>query len=184
MLKGLSQGDKEAWNLLYDRFFQPLCYFSHSLIQDLHQAEDIAMVSLTRVWDQKRDYPGFTALKSFLYTVVRNASLDYIKHQQVRNSAATELLRQTVDIEDELTARQLEAELLKYVYDSVEALPDRAREVFHLVYTEGLSTEEISRKLQIPEQTVRNNKSRALQLLKLAILKKNLYWWGFFLVFT
>lgn len=169
-----SEGDKTAFEQVYHQFYQPVCYFAYRFTQDMPQAEDIASVVLAKVWERRTDFSDPAAVKAFLYVSARNASLDYLKSQKVRSGAAGELRYQALLSDDAAMAGQLEAQLLKHIYDAVESLPPRAKEIFRMIYIEGLSTEAIAAKLQLPVQTVRNNKARALELLRVQLLKKDI----------
>ncbi len=66
----------------------------------------------------------------------------------------------------------LRVELLKEIYDEIENLPGRCRQVFKALFIEGLSTDQIAENLSINVQTVRTQKARAIQLIKIQLLKK------------
>lgn len=65
-----------------------------------------------------------------------------------------------------------ESQDLRYVWDAVNELPVRYREVIHLFYQEGYSTGEIAQIVGRREGTVRSDLTRARKELK-AILKEN-----------
>ena len=56
----------------------------------------------------------------------------------------------------------------------IENLPDRCKEIFRLIFIDGLTTDQIGERLNISPQTVRTQKARALDLIKSELLKKNL----------
>ena len=71
-------------------------------------------------------------------------------------------LEATEDIQNEL----IEIEMLQKVYEAVESLPPKCREVFKMLYVEGLSYKDVSARLDLSVQTVRNHKSYAVNLLR------------------
>jgi RNA polymerase sigma factor (sigma-70 family) len=65
------------------------------------------------------------------------------------------------------------AEYLQLLYAQVNELPDRCREVFRLYFFEQRTTREIADLLNITEQTVRNQKTKAVHLLRALLLKRS-----------
>lgn len=149
----------------------------------MQQSEDIAAVSLIKVWERRQDFSELKSIQSFLYTTARNAALDYLKSQRVRSKAAKKLLVEAESNDDQVMTYQIEAQLLKHVYDAIETLPATARQVFNMVYIDLLTVDAIAEKLNMPVQTVRNNKSRAIQLLRIELLKRNITPITFFCLF-
>jgi RNA polymerase sigma-70 factor (ECF subfamily) len=63
---------------------------------------------------------------------------------------------------------------MQRIYEEIEKLPKKCRQVFKLAYMDGLGNEEIANLLNITYQTVKNQKVRALKILRLALLHKGL----------
>lgn len=60
--------------------------------------------------------------------------------------------------------------LLQEIYHkTVDALPERCREVFKLSRNEDLSVKEIAKRLEISPKTVENQMTKALKHLRLAL---------------
>jgi len=70
-----------------------------------------------------------------------------------------------------MTRLEQQAELLQRIYEEIEKLPKKCRQVFKLAYLDGLSNEEIAELLHINYQSVKNQKVRALKILRLALNK-------------
>ncbi|MES1160647.1 MAG: sigma factor-like helix-turn-helix DNA-binding protein, partial [Bacteroidota bacterium] len=68
----------------------------------------------------------------------------------------------------------LKAEVLKSIHKEIENLPRSCGNVFKMAYLEGMSNSEIAETLQINNQSVRNHKQRAIKLLRLALLNRNI----------
>jgi RNA polymerase sigma-70 factor (ECF subfamily) len=99
---------------------------------------------------------------------VRNRCLDQLR----KNGLQTEQLKpyDTYGIidEDDLQERsEIEARL----WTAIDSLPEKCREVFLLSKRDGLKYEEIAAELGISENTVRNQISKALKMLKEGVRK-------------
>jgi RNA polymerase sigma-70 factor (ECF subfamily) len=56
--------------------------------------------------------------------------------------------------------------LNNHIHQAVDVLPEKCREVFQLSRFEQLSVDQIAQKLQISPQTVKNQLSKALQVVR------------------
>jgi RNA polymerase sigma-70 factor (ECF subfamily) len=71
------------------------------------------------------------------------------------------------DIEDQISQHAIiESLLIKEIYEAVEELPERCRQVFKMIYIEGLDADVIAHQLSITPSTVRSQKRHALELLR------------------
>lgn len=169
LLGRLAEGDNSAFDIIFRTYYQPLCYFAEKLTQETAVAQDMAADCFFKVLQQKRGFPSIAALRSFLYTVVRNNCLDYIKTQK-RHTAGNEELGLLATHTDESIERQIiMTEVLASINRSIKELPEKYREIMELALIEGMKNEDIAAKLGIAHQTVRNHKSAALKLLRYAI---------------
>ncbi|MGK6351728.1 RNA polymerase sigma factor [Parapedobacter sp. DT-150] len=166
LLIRLREGSTEAFDQIFKCYFKPVCYFALQLTNNRQQAEDIASESLHKVWANRMNFDGMPALKAFLYKVAKNTALNYLKSLKVRTTVHEEVLYLSERQEDFILSKIVKAQLLGHIYEEVEKMPFKIKAVFKLMYQEGLSTKEVSDKLQIPEQSVRNAKTRAVNLLK------------------
>lgn len=152
---------------LFDTLYDPLLYFAFHYVKSIETAEEIVSDAFIVLWQKRDSFTDFNRVKSFLYTCVKNASLNHIRdhkvktHQQDIDDLADVLMDDT-----DLLARMIRVELLELIYKKTQELPDQQQEVFRLHYIEQLSHEEISQKLNISLNTVYIHKSRALSYLK------------------
>lgn len=168
----LREGKERAFQQIYLKYYRPVCYFAYNLVNDMSQAEDIASETFSKLWVLRQNFNEMPSVKSFLYTAARNASLNYLKSLKVRTTTHDELLYLAENEEDFVLSKIIRAQLLQSIYCEVERFPDKVREVFRLFFEEGLGTREIALRLDMPEQSVRNTKTRALDMLRHTLLRK------------
>jgi len=73
-----------------------------------------------------------------------------------------------------ISGGNVEAEMLAELKKEVDLLPRKCMNIFRLAFYEGLDTNAIARKLGLSVKTVRNQKAKAVQLIRVSALKKNL----------
>lgn len=176
MVQQLQKGNKKAFEWLYDQQYITVFMFARRFVTDQQAAEDITTEVFLKLWDRLTDFDSLPAIQSFLHVSTRNACLNYIRNrsrQSVQQQRWEYLLQQ--DEEEVLAQQQLQADIYRHVYDEIEKLSPQLKIVFRLAYIEGLSNEEIADRLGINNQSVRNDKSRALKQIRMAMMDKNIY---------
>lgn len=148
---------------LFDLLYLRLCRFADQIISDSATAEDIVQEAFIKFWQRNAEIKDLPAIKTFLYVMVRNACLNHLKHQKVVQKFA----QTQTEVAEE--AAVLKAEVWGEVHRAIASLPEGCRNVFKLSYLEGLKNQEIADELKISINTVKTQKARALELLKLRL---------------
>jgi RNA polymerase sigma-70 factor (ECF subfamily) len=168
-LQALRQQSHTAYDRLYANFYRPLCYFAEGLIHDATAAEDMVTESLIKLLQEVPEMNSIRQLKSYLYTITRNACYDYLRANE-RHRHSHEEIGYLKGFDLETAERQLiRAEILQAIYAAIEGLPERNKNIVKLALLEGKNNEEIATQLRITDQTVRNRKSEGLAMLRLTL---------------
>lgn len=149
-------------------------YFSLSITQDQQQAEDIALDALVKLWQAPARFESIGKLRSYLFTLARNASLNYLKHLRVRQRTAQELSGTEIPVDAQLESLVVESDLMRLIYREVAGLPEPYRQVISLLYMEDLPSAEAAERLGISMENLRQRKGRAIKELKNKLLRKGL----------
>jgi RNA polymerase sigma-70 factor (ECF subfamily) len=165
----LAAGNTNAFKTLFDRHYKQLVYFAGKFTGDSAEAEDIVMEVFARFWQKRSESAAIANLSSFLFSSVKNACIDFLRkearHPMLLQNISTELLNDETVIEGE----EVFSRLVHQIYESIETLPDQCRTIFKLIYIEGKSTKEVAETLNLSIQTVRNQKTRGLSLIRAKI---------------
>jgi RNA polymerase sigma-70 factor (ECF subfamily) len=97
--------------------------------------------------------------------------LNFLRHDLVEKKFAENQLDDSLTQEEILT-QIIKAEALVLIKQAIEALPEGCRTVLKLAFFEGLKNEQIALELGISINTVKTQKQRALQLLRLKLSDK------------
>jgi len=175
IIPAFQQGDPQAFNTFFRLHYRPLCFFAEQLMGDMAEAEDIVKDSYLKLWNRHSDFDHPKSIKGFLYTTTRNACLNYLRHQKVKDHFQQEMRYLDDQRGDELVLQQMiRTELLQSIYQEIEKLPEKRQQVFRMVYFDGLKNEEIAEKMGISVFTVKEHKARALAQLRLRFTDKHL----------
>lgn len=162
----LAAGNTIAFKAVFDRHYTQLVYFAEKFTGDRAEAEDIVMEVFARFWQKRSDSATIANLSSFLFSSVKYACIDFLRkearHPILLQNISTELLNEETIIEGE----EVFSRLVHQIYENIENLPDQCRTIFKLIYIEGKSTKEVAETLNLSVQTVRNQKTRGLSLIR------------------
>lgn len=178
-IAAINQGDARAFEALYRRVYKKLCYFVDQLIHDHAVAEEIVADTLSKCYRLREKFNDLDAVEAFCRVTCRHAAFDHLRAQK-RTTAKTQAfsLLQEQDAREEAAKTTLhaliEAETMKRIYDSIDHLPGRRREVIVLYYLKDLRTEEIAEKLRITVATVHKTRQMAIEQLKHIFSEKNI----------
>lgn len=141
------------------------------------EAEDIVLETICKLWRLIDRFDNVNNLRAFLYVTVRNNCFDYLRHRQHVLVAHKEILLDSDTVESSYQHFKHDAALVsEQIGKCIDQLPEQARRIFKMYYYDGLSTAQIAFTLSMAEQAVRNNKTRAINLLKEMLLSKPEYW--------
>ena len=69
---------------LFERYYRPLVVFAESYLHDLQSAEDLVQEQMVKLWS-KQTFAGIVpeALGTFLFTVVKNACINWLEKKRL-----------------------------------------------------------------------------------------------------
>ena len=154
-----SRVDRMAAEAL-DTYGNAILRCAYSYLHNMADAEEILQDTLLKLLTAAPDFESEAHKKAWLLRVAANLSKNRIEYNALRDCD---------ELDDSLAAEGRED--LSFVWEAVKALPTQYREVIHLHYYEGYSTEEIAKILGRNPSTVRSDLRRGRQKLK-SLLKE------------
>lgn len=155
----------DDFKTIFKEHYRSLVYFADKIIVNKQQAEDIVSEGFVKLWERMGDFPNVAAVKSFLYLSIRNECFNYLKKQKRLFKKQSGYFVWTDDVEKDISYLIMQAETMNEITKSIENLPWRKKQVCKMAYMEGLTTNEISIKLNLSIKTVRNLRSLAVNTL-------------------
>jgi RNA polymerase sigma-70 factor (family 1) len=161
--------EQAGLDALFKEFYDRLVYFSFQLIKNKDQAQDIAQDAFIKYWYQKDSVaPEKASVKNFLYTTVRNASLNAIRHSKVvENYISAQGGAEPID--QPVIDAIITAEVMAGIHSAIRSLPENYRLISVMGYLDGKKNHEIADELAMSVNTVKKQKYRALQLLRMKL---------------
>lgn len=152
--------------MLFRTYYQPLCHYAYSFLQDKEDAEEIVQSTFLMVWEKRETLAIRTSVKPYLYAMVRNACLNVLKHEKIKQKYAGEEIAMADRSHDSVSQAVASHELEYRIQLALEELPEQCRMVFKLSRFEELKYAEIAKQLDISIKTVENHMGKALRIMR------------------
>ncbi len=166
----LKLGDEQAFELLFRKYYIRLCSFANKFLNDPEESREIVQEVFIRVWERRDEIDPEESLKSFIFKIAQNLSLNNLRRKKVE-SRYTEIYKLIYIDQLELSTHEFFAskELEEIIVRSIGKLPTECRKIFELSRTEGYKYKEIAEKLKISVKTVETQMSKALRILRIEL---------------
>lgn len=174
IIDSFKKGVPDALQSLLKQYYSPLCLFAERLVANTPVAEDIVGESFIKLWNKRNDFETAQNIKAFLYITVRNACLNYLKRLKRDSLRQKQLAYLTNEKEEFVLNEMIRAEVLREIMLGINNLPEQCGKVLQLAYFSGLRNQQIAKLMNISVHTVKNQKARAIQLLKLRLKDSDL----------
>ena len=115
-------------------------------------------------WERRKDFDHPAAVRSFLYTSVRNKCLNHLKHEAVKRKHEDALIYE-LESDQHFSGRVIEEETFNILLEEIRGLPKAAAEIMILALN-GLKNPEIAEELGVSVNTVKTQKKIAYARLK------------------
>jgi RNA polymerase sigma-70 factor (ECF subfamily) len=160
------EGNKDAFRLVYDQMVRPLSYFVENIIHSQVDAEDIVANAFYKLFHARANMRSFEHIKRWLYVIVRNESIDYLRAKTRQKESQYDLSYLESGFEEMAETERVRTVLLQDIHKEIERLPKQRKTILRLYFFEQKNTSEIAEIMQLSPQTVLNHKTKALDALR------------------
>ena len=165
-----------SFNEIYTAFYRKSYLFVRSYVHDDMAAEDIVSESLINLWQQMKQQ-SINPIPPYLFTILKNRSLDYLKHQSIIRSAHLDLAEiLTREIEIRTTSLEMSdpidifsTEVSQIIESTLDSLPEKTREIFKLSKFGNKPHKEIAELYNISVKGVDYHIALSIKELRLAL---------------
>jgi len=167
LLERAGDGNTAAFQILYERYRDPIFRFAYRMLGSVEAAEDVAHdCFLSLIKEPQRFDPQKASLRTYLYAAARNQA--FKRYQTFGREAAIDELTSEPRMPDryEPIRKVLDDELAGEVRDAIADLPPLQREALVLFEYEDLSLAEIGAVVGADSNTVKARLFRARDKLR------------------
>jgi RNA polymerase sigma-70 factor, Bacteroides expansion family 1 len=159
----IKYGDQKVFQTIVFKYSDPLLAFSIGFVRKREIAEEIVSDAFVTLWRQRENILEINDLKAYLYILVRNASISYLRKMNSSKEISLDSLEEYYTLpltgpeSDEITE-----DILSQVNQAIDQLPPKCKIVFTLAKVQGMKYKEISEVLGISVKTINNHIANAL----------------------
>ena len=147
--------------------YQTACLIALKYVKDYQLAEDLVQDVFIALWEKKANFRIHTNLSSYLFSAVKNHSINLIQRNKSITSSLSGLF---IDLPEEEPANTFsQEELAVRVYNAIQELPQGCQAIFRLAYEQNYSYQEIADTLQISKNTVKTQMGIAYKQLRIKL---------------
>jgi RNA polymerase sigma-70 factor (ECF subfamily) len=162
----LRKGLPGSFNQLFTDYYQNLCRFAYTFVKDAELSEEIVQELFISIWEQRQTIAINTSIRAFLYTSVKNRSLNFLRNEKTRSNHEDQFA-QIQNLKTDSIIDFLEREELNHVIEqAIKELPVQCRAIFELRQKQNLTNRDIANQLSLSVKTVENQINNAVKKLR------------------
>ena len=169
--KRLALNDESALIGLYQTCYKKLLHFSKSIVRTNELAEEVVEDVFIKLWCRRNSISDIQNLNVYLYTAVKNTSLNILS-QKAKQLVAAPFDFLDIEIEDDLLSpdnMMITEEMMRKMREAIDTLPPRCKMIFKLIREDGLTYKEVAEILNISVNTIDAQMAIAVKKLCLAL---------------
>lgn len=162
-----------TYQAVFRRYYSSLLFYATRLVGSEEEAEDVVQDVFVELWKRKESIEIGDQIQAFLYRVVYTRALNVLKHRNIEEgycAAMEEINQKRAEYyqpdNNEVIRRIEDRELRKEIFDAINELPDKCKEVFKLSYLHNMKNKDIAEVLGISLRTVEAHMYKALKHLR------------------
>jgi RNA polymerase sigma-70 factor, ECF subfamily len=174
LVERAQRGDKQAFELLVEKYQRKLARLLSRFIRDPAEVEDVTQEAFIKAYRALPAFRGDSAFYTWLYRIGINTAKNYLMAMGRRAPTSTEVEAEEAEgfeegeqLRDINTPESvlLSNEIAETVNSTIEQLPEELRTAIQLREIEGMSYEDIARVMDCPIGTVRSRIFRAREAI-------------------
>ena len=165
-----------SFNTIYNAYYRKSFLFVKSYVHDELVAEDIVSESLIKLWQRMKSSP-VEHISSYLFTILKNSSLDHLRHEAIERNAFKSL-NEYLTREHEIRISVLQAcdpneifssEIQQLILSTLSSLPEKSRKIFMLSRYENKTNKEIAEVFNISVKGIDYHIALTIKALRISL---------------
>jgi len=171
LLEKIKASDHNAFDVLFDRYWEKLYKAAYARLGDDVIAQDIVQEIFIKVWQRRENISINISLENYLHGAVRLSVISHFRLQQANDLRMQDALERINLLEDSIETIAGYIELEKTLEEAVNGMPEMLKKVY-MLRSDDLSVKAIAGELGLADQTVKNYIAEATRRLRVVIVEK------------
>lgn len=168
---------KDQFKEVYVSYYSRMKRFAQQYVMWEEDAENIVQDIFFELWEQQLEFSSLTNLNGYLFLVLKNRCIDFLRRKTLEQRAANEMQEEYQrELKLKLTSLEVlddklltDVDIEKVIQEAIESLPERCRQIFVMNKFEGKKQKAIAQTLSISIHTVESQMSIAYKKLREAL---------------
>ena len=173
LVETIRRGDNDAFEQLVRRKTTKVYSLCYRIIGNAEDAKDISQLVFIKLWENLDKYDPHFAFDTWLYRIVTNVAIDFLRNKQSRENAVNSNLRLVKTSSDAEQGVVVQRKEIENVFNAVATvLSPKQKTIFVMREMDDLPSSEIAKILGCRESTVRNHLFNARKLMQQQLRKR------------
>ena len=169
LMVAYSEGDLSAFEVLYKRHKRRLMGYLITKLNDQDEAEDVFQSVFVKLHAGRFNYKKDIPFLPWIFTITRNTMIDHIRKKATYQK---HIIVDTEYIGSHAAQDKTEPLSIGAAISELSSLPDSQRQALELRFNNGLSFEDIGKRMKTTPSNARQISSRAIRALRKLITGK------------
>lgn len=168
----MSEEFDSTYQVLFRKHYSNLLFYATRIVGG-EEAEDVVQDVFLELWKRRESIEIREQIQAFLYRAVYTRALNVLKHRGIESNycvAMEEIAQRRAEFyhpdHNEVVKRIEDRELRSEIYNAINELPDKCKEVFKLSYLHDMKNKEIADVMGVSLRTVEAHMYKALKFLR------------------
>jgi RNA polymerase sigma-70 factor (ECF subfamily) len=173
LVETIRGGDADAFETLVRRKTSKVYALCYRVIGNAEDAKDISQLVFLKLWENLEKYDPQYAFDTWLYRMVTNVAIDFMRNRQSRDNAVNSNLRLVKTAAEAEQGVVIQRKEVENVFNEVSnVLSPKQKTIFVMNQMDDLPSAEIAKILGCRESTVRNHLFNARKLMQQQLKKR------------
>ena len=147
--------------------------FANRLLEDREEAEDMVQEVFIKLWNRRDKLDEYRSVEALAMVTTRNLCLDKLKRRKI-TTERMENLKDEMKVSEQDQKTDL-SDIIRKIHQIIQTLPEQQRSIIQLRDIEGYDFKEIAELLDMNENAVRVNLSRARKKIRESLTVSKIY---------
>lgn len=154
LMHGVCRGERRAFELLYDRYFDKLVWFARRFVEE-QRAEDIVQDIFIKIIENPQQFDGGRKFSTWVYTVAGNRCKNALRDEENRNRILAENAENN-EVDPAINQAIDYKLLMQRINTLFNELSEKEKSIYVLRFEQEMTIKEIATIIDIPEGSVKS----------------------------
>jgi RNA polymerase sigma-70 factor (ECF subfamily) len=169
LLQCFNEGHDQAFSEVYKLYYLQIFLYTGNFVRDKDDRKEIVSATFIALFQsvlKGKHFESRNHIRDFLHLVARNNAINQLRSAQRQMNRKNAFMQFALQQQNDIVDLTSDAEILPLIYAAMESLPAECKRIFKMYFLYGRSSRQIADALGLSVSTVRNQKSRAILLLR------------------